>query len=62
VSREEEEEEGEGGANCSNKNNNRELFDKFEKELSLFTLVSSVGSIEFVSDSRWIIDNDASRI
>jgi len=37
-----------------------EFLDKFEKELSLFTLVSSVRSIGFVSDSRWIIDSGAS--
>jgi hypothetical protein len=34
--------------------------DKFEKEFSLFTLVSSVGSTGFVSDSRWINDSGAS--
>jgi hypothetical protein len=34
--------------------------DKFEREFSLFTLVSSVESTGFVSDSRWIIDNGAS--
>jgi hypothetical protein len=34
--------------------------DKFEKEFSLVTLVSSVRSTGFVRDSRWIIDNGAS--
>jgi hypothetical protein len=32
---------------------------KFEKKFSLVTLVSSVGSIGFVHDSRWIIDSGA---
>jgi hypothetical protein len=37
-----------------------DLSDKFEKEFSLVTLVSSVGSVGFVRDNRWIIDNGAS--
>jgi hypothetical protein len=37
-----------------------EFADKFDREFSLFTLVSSVGSTGFVSDSRWIIDSGAS--
>jgi hypothetical protein len=59
VSREEEEEKG-GGASCSDNNSSRGPFDKFEKEFSLVTLVSSVGSVGFVRDNRWIIDNGAS--
>jgi hypothetical protein len=30
---------------------------KFDMEFSLVTLVSSVGSVRFVGDSRWIVDN-----
>jgi hypothetical protein len=37
-----------------------DFVDKFDREYSLFTLVSSVGSTRFVSDSRWIIDSGAS--
>jgi hypothetical protein len=37
-----------------------EILEKFEKEFSLVTLVLSVGSVGFVRDSRWIIDNGAS--
>jgi hypothetical protein len=33
---------------------------KFDRELSLVTLVSSVGSVGFVRDSRWIVDSGAS--
>jgi hypothetical protein len=34
-----------------------EFPDKFEKEFSLVTLVSSVGSVGFVRDGRWNIDS-----
>jgi hypothetical protein len=34
--------------------------DKFEKELSLVTLVSSVESTGFVRDGKWIINSGAS--
>jgi hypothetical protein len=37
-----------------------EFADKFDREFSLFTLISSVGSTGFVSDSRWIINSGAS--
>jgi hypothetical protein len=37
-----------------------EFTDKFDREFSLFTLASSVGSIGFVSDRRWIIDSGES--
>jgi hypothetical protein len=33
---------------------------KFDMEFSLVTLVSSVGSVGFVGDSRWIVDSGAS--
>jgi hypothetical protein len=33
---------------------------KFDKEFSLVTLVSSVGSGGFGGDFRWIVDNGAS--
>jgi hypothetical protein len=33
---------------------------KFDKEFSLLTLVSNVGSGGFLGDNRWIVDNGAS--
>ena len=33
---------------------------KFDMEFSLVTLVSSVGSVGFVGDSRWIVDSGTS--
>jgi hypothetical protein len=37
-----------------------DFVDKFDREYSLFTLVSSAKSTGIVSDNRWIIDNGAS--
>jgi hypothetical protein len=37
-----------------------EFSSKFDMELSLVTLVSSVSSVGFVGDSRWIVNSGAS--
>jgi hypothetical protein len=51
-----EEEEGEGLV-AATTTTIEEFADKFDREYSLFTIVSNTG---FVSDSSWIIDNGAS--